>query len=172
MLRLPSEQKVIPMKEFDRLKTHNGQKYAGMRVGQSHHWDYPNGTWNETKVAPDLWEFEFDCIKQRHVAAPSGSGAPTDTEYHWFVAADQRVRKVDANAYNTMMKGLKLKVGHKRPYWKAFSYEYPEQISEVQRKVEFLSQLIDNLKTGGMINGNRTSESLAGQTGQELLPMP
>ena len=149
------------MKEFDRLKEHNGKKYAGMKVGLSHNWDYPQGTWNETKVAPDLWEFEFDCIKQRHVAAPTGSGAPTDTEYHWFVAADQRVRKVDANAYATMMKGLKLKVGHKRPYWKAFSYEYPEQLSEQECKVQFLSQLITKIQNGGMINERERDKALA-----------
>jgi hypothetical protein len=136
-------------KPFDRLKDFEGRKYAGMRVGASHNWDYTGGTWTETKLAPDLWEFSFDCVKGRHTEAPIGSGAPDSTEYHWFMAADQRARKLDANHYKTMMTGLKLKVGHKRPKWRKFSYEYPDQKGAEERKVEFLQDVITRLEERG-----------------------
>lgn len=140
------------MKAFDQLKEHNGQKYKGMRVGASHNWDYDDGHWQEQKLAPDLWDFRFDCIKGRHVDAPVGSGAPDGTEYFWYIVADQKVKKVDANHYQTVMEGLKLKVAHKRPYWKKFSCEYPDQQTEQERKIAFLSDLISKLNNGGIIH--------------------
>lgn len=148
------------MKSFDQLKDHNGQKYAGMRVGARHNWDYTEGQWNEQKLAPDLWGFEFDCVKGRHCAAPTGSGAPEGTEYFWYIVADQKARKIDADHYQTMMKGLKLKVAHKRSYWKKFSCEYPGQQSEEQRKIAFLSDLIAKLKNGGKPCANAKSQPL------------
>jgi hypothetical protein len=139
------------IKPFDQLKDFNGKKYAGMRVGASHRWDYTNGTWSETKLSPDLWEFSFDCVKGRNTDAPAGSGAPDSTEYHWFMAADQMARKLDANHYKTMMTGLKLKVGHKRPKWRKFSYEYPDQRGAEEKKIEFLQGVISKLRDRGEI---------------------
>jgi len=52
---------------FDDMKSFNGQKYTGMPVGLSHHWNYPNGEWEETKVAPDLCKIRFTSMKSRKV---------------------------------------------------------------------------------------------------------
>ena len=104
-----------------------GRTYTGAKIGFMHHWDYPGGIWDEKKVAPDEWRFRFSCTKQRHKAAPQGSGAGTGTQYHWFIIADQRAVKTTTDDYKTIMVGKKWKMGHKRPYWKNFSYAYPEQ---------------------------------------------
>jgi hypothetical protein len=138
-----------PETEFDKMKTYNGQKYSGMKVGTGHDWDYQPGEWKETKVTPDMWQFSFGTIKRRHQAAPIGSGAPDGTAYHWYIVADQMVKKIDANAYETMMTGLKYKVGHKRPYWQTFSYKYPDQMSEKDRKIQFLKEEIARIEKGG-----------------------
>jgi hypothetical protein len=52
--------------------------------------------------------------KTRAWQAPEGSGVPVGTEYHWYILADQNVRKLDANSYATSMTGLKYKLAHKR----------------------------------------------------------
>ena len=131
---------------FDDVKTHKGQKHTGMAVGTGHNWDYNNGQWIEKKIAPDLWEFEFLCCKGRHRSAPVGSGAPLNTEYFWYIVADQKARKLDADHYETMMRGLKYKVAHKRPHWRKFSCEYPDQDSEEARKIKFLEGLITKMQ--------------------------
>ncbi len=110
---------------FDDLKEFNGKHYSGMRIGDSHVWDYNNAVWEETKITPDLWQIKFGAIKGRKVAAPEGSGVPLNTLYHWFIMADQRVIKIDKDSYQTLMEGAKFKIGHKRPYWKNMSYAYP-----------------------------------------------
>jgi hypothetical protein len=56
------------------------------------------------------------------------------------------VRKVDANSYETLMEGLKFKVGHRRSYWKKWSYEYPEQENYRNRVAEVLASVLDGLK--------------------------
>jgi len=86
-----------------------------MRVGGRHNWCYRPGEWEETKVAPDKWQFTFAVNKRRKWAAPEGSGAPTGTQYHWYVLAHQNVRKLDANEYTTSMTGVKYKLAHRRP---------------------------------------------------------
>ena len=131
---------------FDQLKSFNGQKYKGMSVGASHQWDYNDAVWKETKIAPDLWTIEFSATKGRQKSAPVGSGAPEGTEYHWTIAADQMVKKIDADHYQTMMTGLKFKTGYKKPYWKGFSYTYPDQPSKNQQKIRFLEQVIQKLR--------------------------
>jgi len=98
-----------------------------MQVGRSHEWNYPNGKWKETKVAPDRWEFAFSSTKTRNKPAPVGSGCDLGTQYHWLIVGNQYVRKVDADTYETMMKGLKFKVGYRKPYWRKWSYEYIRQ---------------------------------------------
>jgi hypothetical protein len=36
------------------------------------------------------------------------------TGYHWYILANQNVKKLDANNYTTSMIGLKYKLAHKR----------------------------------------------------------
>ena len=131
---------------YDDIKSHNGQKYMGMAIGGTHNWDYPNGKWSEKKVAPDKWEFTFSSVKRRQREAPQSSGCPIDTEYHWYVLADQRVKKVDKDSYDTMMSGLKFKVGHKRPYWRHMSYDYPDSISYRENIKRILMDALERLE--------------------------
>lgn len=109
---------------YDDAKTFEGRLYSGMRVGGRHDWDYPDGRWQEKKVAPDKWTFSFCSTKHRRHAAPPGSGAPPDTMFHWYLLAHQRVRKVDENTYQTIMEGSKWKLAHRRPNWRKWSSEY------------------------------------------------
>ena len=125
---------------YDDAKLHRGRRYAGMRVGASHDWDYVDGRWRETKVSPDQWAFEFRSRKQRRRVAPAGTGAPEGTNYHWFLLAHQRVRKLDENAYSTMMEGMKWKVAHRRPSWPRWSSEYAEGTPARDRVIEILEE--------------------------------
>jgi len=117
-----------------------------MKIGDSHYWTYNNGEWYEIKKAPDRWTFKFDCIKTRVKSAPANSGANVQTKYHWYIIADQIATKIDANSYMTSMKGVKFKIGHKRPHWKTFSYNYPEQMSYKGRIIEILENILKQLK--------------------------
>ena len=135
---------------YSDVKSFNGKPYSGMSVGLSHDWIYPNGTWHETKVRPDKWNFNFKSRKTRRNPAPRGSGAEPGSGYHWYIVADQRVRKVDKDSYETLMEGLKFKVGHKRPYWKKWSYEYPEQDDYKKRVAAILEEALKGLKDGEM----------------------
>ena len=131
---------------FDDLKEFNGQSYSGMAVGASHSWRYTDAIWREQKVAPDRWEFTFKSKKRRGQPAPPGSGVPPDTLYHWYLLAHQRVRKIDEDTYATFMSGLKYKIAHKRPYWRRWSCEYPDQASERDRVIEVLEDALDRLR--------------------------
>lgn len=131
---------------YDDLKEFEGETYAGMAVGGEHAWIYPNGLWRESKVAPDRWTFTFTSIKERERAAPEGSGVPVGTQYHWYILADQRVRKIDADTYHTFMSGVKHKVAHKRPHWRKWSSEYPDQPSESERVVRILEETLAGLR--------------------------
>lgn len=91
-----------------------GKQYTGMKVGRSHKWYYDKGEWKEKKITPDKWEFTYAVPKKRAGHAPDGSGVPVGTEYHWYILADQNVKKVDANNYSTKMTGLKFKLADKR----------------------------------------------------------
>lgn len=131
---------------YDSLKTFNNRIYTGMKVGNSHYWNYNNGKWYEIKKAPDRWDFKFDCVKTRETSAPINSGASFNTKFHWFIIADQIATKIDNNSYMTNMKGVKFKIGHKRPYWKAFSYNYPNQISYKEHIITILEDILKKLK--------------------------
>ena len=131
---------------YNTLKTYNNQIYTGMKVGSSHVWKYNNGLWYETKQSPNKWSFQFDCIKTRAKSAPFNSGANVNTKYHWYIIADQIATKMDADSYTTSMKGIKFKIGHKRPYWKTFSYNYPEQITYKERIIQLLEEMLNRLK--------------------------
>ena len=133
---------------YDDLKEFNGQKYMGMPIGGKHVWNYPNGTWKEEKVDPDSWVFKFQSMKQRSKKAPVNSGAPVNTQYHWYILADQRVRKVDKDTYETVMEGIKHKLSHKRSYWRKWSSEYQDNISDRDRIIDILEDMLRRLKHG------------------------
>ncbi|MFX0184243.1 MAG: hypothetical protein ACFE95_14260 [Candidatus Hodarchaeota archaeon] len=133
-------------KQYDTIKEFNGQRYTGMRVGGKHSWNYQNGIWNETKVSPDKWEINFICNKYRTHQAPRGTGALNNTQYHWYIIADQLVNKIDANTYNTTMTGLKYKIAHKKPNWNRWSYQYKGETYE-DKVIAILEEIITHLKT-------------------------
>ncbi len=133
---------------YNDLKEFNGEKYTGMSVGGQHSWIYPNGLWRERKVTPDQWEFTFASLKERERAAPIGSGAPPNTQYHWYILAHQRVRKIDEDVYNTSMAGVKYKIAHKRPHWRRWSCDYPEQQSEAEKVIAILEATLAGLRGG------------------------
>ena len=132
-------------KYYNSIKEYKGKKYSGMRVGGKHSWDYKLGIWDEIKVLPDKWKFEFKCNKYRRNLAPAGTGAPNKTAFHWYILADQKVIKIDENTYETMMAGLKFKVGHRRPNFKYWNYEYNKELYE-DRIIKILESIIENLK--------------------------
>lgn len=131
---------------YDDLKDHDGQRYSGMPVGGTHHWSYPDGTWQEEKQSPDRWSFTFSSSKRRSNPAPEGSGADPGTRYHWYILGHQRVRKVDKDTYQTLMEGVKYKLAHKRPYWKRWSSEYPDQRSRDDRLEGILEAALERVR--------------------------
>ena len=131
---------------FDDLKEFNGQSYSGMAVGGSHTWRYTDAIWREQKVAPDRWDFTFKSVKRRGQAAPRGSGVPPNTLYHWYLLAHQRVRKIDEDSYATFMSGFKYKIAHKRPHWRKWSDEYPDQEPERERLIAILERQLAELR--------------------------
>lgn len=131
---------------YNSLKKYDNKVYTGMRVGNSHNWNYTNGRWYEIKKAPDRWDFKFECRKTRINPAPNNTGASINTQFHWYIIADQIATKIDSNSYKTSMKGIKFKIGHKRPYWKTFSYNYPNQPSYKERIIKILEEILTELK--------------------------
>lgn len=131
--------------QYNALKDHDGQKYTGMKVGGKHRWKYDDGVWNETKVTPEKWKFEFACDKNRMHQAPPGTGALKGTEYHWYIIADQKVVKLDENTYKTVMNGSKFKIGYKKPHWRTWSYNYDHESYE-DKLIQILQEVIDRLK--------------------------
>jgi hypothetical protein len=99
---------------YNQYKFYNGKQYTGMKIGRSHTWLYDQGQWKEKKITPERWEIDYSVVKRRKGRAPEGSGVPVGTQYHWFILAHQYVSKLNANDYTTELKGLKLKVAHKR----------------------------------------------------------
>ena len=147
---------------YDDVKEFNGRKYMGMPVGGRHVWSYPNGTWKEEKVDPDAWVFSFESIKKRIRAAPERSGAPANTEYHWYIQADQRVRKLDKDTYETLMGGVKHKLSHKRPHWRKWSSQYEDNISDRDRVIMILEDMLDKLKNSGAVEYKNAAEFYLG----------
>ena len=143
---------------FDDLKKFRGHVYSGMSVGGTHVWEYPHGIWQEQKVAPDRWAFSVRSDKKREHAAPEGSGALPGTQYHWYILAHQRVKKLDQDTYETIMEGVKYKAAHKRPNWRYWSTEYPDQEVEREILIRILKEQLEALKDGctGRTTGRAT----------------
>jgi hypothetical protein len=131
-------------KSYNKFKEFDGKKYTGMRVGGHHKWYYDKGEWEEKKTAPDRWEFTYAVNKRRAGHAPEGSGAPVGTEYHWYILADQIVRKLDANNYTTSMIGFKYKLAHKRAEKGKWNIT---DNTQKQRLIRILQELIGQLRS-------------------------
>lgn len=140
-----SETKSDAAISYNEFKEYEGQRYTGMKIGRSHHWNYDPGEWTETKITPDLWRINYAVTKRRKGHAPEGSGVPLGTEYHWYILAHQNVAKQTANDYTTSLTGLKFKIAHKRAgsdKWSA--------TPRMQRKrmIMFLKDVIADLERG------------------------
>lgn len=131
---------------YNSLKKFNNKIYSGMKIGNSHYWNYTNGKWYEIKEAPDKWSFSFKSTKTRVNPAPKNTGASINTKFHWYIIADQIATKIDNNSYMTSMKGIKFKIGHKRPYWRSFSYNYPNQQRYTEKLIKILEEVLYSLK--------------------------
>jgi hypothetical protein len=128
---------------YDAFKEFKGERYTGMKVGRGHKWDYAAGEWIEKKLTPDEWEFRYAVPKRRRGRAPEGSGVPVGTEYHWYILADQTVKKLDANNYTTEMWGKKYKLAHKRADKAEWS---TGDQGQKKRLIRFLQQMIAELE--------------------------
>jgi len=117
-----------------------------MKVGGTHEWHYDNGKWVETKLSPDKWKFKFNSVKTRLHQAPFNSGAERNTKFHWYIIADQIATKLNKDSYMTNMNGLKFKIGHKRPNWSGFNYDFPKLDSYKQRVIRILEETLSKLK--------------------------
>lgn len=133
---------------YEDVKEFEGHRYTGMSIGGEHVWTYPKGRWRERKVAPERWEFTFASVKERERSAPEGSGVPEGTQFHWYILAHQRARKVDKDCYTTFMEGVKHKIAHRRPHWRRWSSEYPDQRPERDRLVDILEAALTELREG------------------------
>lgn len=129
--------------QYNKFKEYKGKKYAGVEVGHGHKWQYEAGEWKEKKVTPNKWQFTYKVGKKRAGKAPEGSGAPVGTEYHWYIVADQIVKKLDANNYSTEMTGSKYKVAHKRAGKEKWSINDPKQRKEI---IKILKDMIAELE--------------------------
>ena len=94
-------------------------------------------------MTPDKWQFSYNVTKRRAGYAPEGSGVPLGTEYHWYILANQNVKKLDANNYSTSMIGLKYKFARKRADKNSWSLSNNKQR---ERLIENLGSLIENIK--------------------------
>lgn len=130
--------------QYDKLKEFRGKKYSGVKVGRGHKWQYEAGEWKEKKVTPSKWQFTYKVGKKRAGKAPEGSGAKVGTQYHWYIIADQIVKKLDANNYSTEMTGNKYKIAHKRADKDQWSANDPKQRKEM---IKILKELIAELET-------------------------
>jgi len=131
-------------KSYSQFKEFEGKKYTGMKVGRTHKWYYDKGEWKEKKLTPDKWQFSYSVSKRRAGNAPEGSGVPVGTEYHWYILANQNVKKLDANNYTTSMIGLKYKLAHKRAETDNWS---SSDKAQRKRLIEILQELIKNIES-------------------------
>jgi len=101
------------------------------------------GEWKDKKITPDLWEIRYAVTKRRAGKAPKGSGALVGTGYHWYIMAHQKVIKLNADDYTTVLPGLKYKIAHKRAAKGNWSASVP-----AQRKtwLKFLKEMVAQLE--------------------------
>ncbi len=137
-------QKKPDLSQYDKFKEYKGKKYSGVKVGRGHTWHYEAGEWKEKKVTPDKWKFTYNVGKRRAGKAPEGSGAAVGTQYHWYIIADQIVKKLDANNYSTEMSGTKYKIAHKRADKEKWSISDEKQKKNV---IKALKEMIAELET-------------------------
>ncbi len=130
-------------RSYNEFKEFQGKKYAGMKIGHGHSWHYDQGDWKETKQTPDLWVFNYNVNKRRAGHALEGSGVPVGTECHWYIAAHQNVRKLDANTYSTAMRGHKYKIAHKGADKETWSTSYAGQR---KRLIKFFQAILHQLE--------------------------
>jgi hypothetical protein len=138
-----NEKKRTTANTYDEFKEFEGRKYTGMKVGRSHKWYYDKGEWKEKKISPDEWTFTYSVNKNRAWRAPEGSGVPVGTEYHWYIAAHQNVKKMDANTYTTAMTGIKYKLAHKRAGQENWNIS---ERAQKRRLIQILEELVAQLK--------------------------
>jgi hypothetical protein len=153
MVKLVMKQEIVQSKKgnekkntfntYNEYKQFKGRKYTGMKIGRSHKWYYDKGEWKEKKISPDEWNFTYTVDKRRAGNAPEGSGVPVGTEYHWYIVADQNVKKMDANRYTTAMTGIKYKIAHKRASEGNWNISEREQ---KRRLIQVLEKLVVQLK--------------------------
>jgi hypothetical protein len=141
--RSKSDRKKNTISTYNEYKEFEGRKYTGMKVGRSHKWYYDKGEWREKKLTTDQWDFIFSVDKKRAGQAPEGSGVPVGTEYHWYILADQHVKKVDANRYTTAMTGIKYKIAHKRAEQEDWNVS---EHAQKKRLLQILERLTHQLK--------------------------
>src|SRR5687768_423800 len=146
-------------KSYNQFKEFEGKKYTGMRVGRTHKWYYDKGEWKEKKLTPDKWQFSYSVSKRRAGNAPEGSGVPVGTEYHWYILANQNVKKLDANNYTTSMIGLKYKLAHKRAERGNWS---SSDMAQRKRLIEILEELIKNIKSEIVATSTKKMKSKIG----------
>ncbi len=132
------------LSQYNKFKEYQGKKYTGVKVGRGHKWQYEAGEWKEKKVTPNKWAFTYKVGKRRAGKAPEGSGAAVGTQYHWYIIADQIVKKLDANNYSTEMTGSKYKIAHKRANKENWSATDPKQRKEM---IKILKEMIAELET-------------------------
>lgn len=149
--------KKVISKSYNQFKEFEGKKYTGMKVGRTHKWYYDKGEWIEKKVTPDKWQFNYNVTKRRAGTAPEGSGVPVGTEYHWYILANQSVKKLDANNYTTSMIGLKYKLAHKRADKNTWS---SSDNAQKKRLIIILQELIEQLKREMNSSSNITLEKV------------
>jgi len=128
---------------FNRYKEFEGKQYTGMQIGRGHKWYYDKGEWHDTKLTPDLWRISYAVTKRRAGRAPEGSGAKVGTGYHWYIVAHQRVQKLNADDYSTVLTGLKFKLAHKRADKDKWSAKTPTQRAHL---IKFLKEWIKQLE--------------------------
>jgi hypothetical protein len=56
------------------------------------------------------------------------------------------VIKINKDEYQTVMEGSKFKMGHRRPYWKNWSYAYPGQLTYRQKLIQILKETLEKLE--------------------------
>lgn len=146
---------------YNKFKNFKGQFYTGAKVGRKQKWYYDQGEWKEQKVTPDKWQFTYEVPKRRAGKAPEGSGAPVGTEYHWFILADQIVKKLDANVYSTAMSGTKFKVAHKRADKEKWNISDKAQrkhlIKLLEDHIVELRNIEDELKKAGQKSSTKSA---------------